>query len=200
MIEAAQQERIHEQLELEPLPAPAAETAVFSAPPSNGLEVLYIFLLLPGVFLGLMGMGIYPPLQSRLPMAILLGLFLIPSVALLASFVHPRPNANRKRRRALLLTASGGLLLLGAALFANGAMDHSPALELHARVARKSIVHARQGTEYDLVVTSGEPAQGVERLYVTPALFHRAEVGKDVNLELHKGYLGLPWGARIPSE
>ena len=46
-------------------------------------QLLYFFLLIPALFIAQMPLGIYPPLDTRLPMGLIIGLFLLSAVPLL---------------------------------------------------------------------------------------------------------------------
>jgi hypothetical protein len=153
-------------------------------------QALNILLLIPGVFVGLLALGVYPPVDTRVVMGFLLGFFLLP-VALQIFSLAPR---------AVYVSASAALVLLGLLLLLNGRLDKSPASEVKTTVLRKTVLRGRRGTQYDLAVSSWRPGRTLEHFKVTSREFDRAVVGKIALVELHKGFLGLPWYGEISPE
>ncbi len=162
------------------------------------VTLLYIMLLVPGVFLTLRALSVYPLLDSRMAMAFLLSGFLFPSAALIVSIVRNREGNDGKVLRRIYVCASLALVLLGLFLFANGKLDGSPTRSLQATVLEKIVVRGRYGaTQKRLFVSSARPGRSREDLNVSSDVFDRAVVGKAVTVELHQGFFGLSWYGRI---
>jgi hypothetical protein len=79
--------------------------------------VLYILLLVPGVFVSLSALGAYPPLDNRLVMAAVLGLFLLPVALQVLSSVRKRPIGDSGWLWAAYKLSILALVLLGFLLF-----------------------------------------------------------------------------------
>jgi hypothetical protein len=161
-----------------------------------------IFLLVPGVFLIWWGLTAYKLLDQRLITGIMLSGFLIPAVAQVVSFVRDPQSNGGIVLRWIFGCSSVCLVLLGLLLFANGALDRSPAQGTKATVLQKAAVQGgRYGQmQYYLFVSSWRPGVAREQLIVSLALFNQAGVGKAVTVETHAGYLGLSWYERIASD
>jgi hypothetical protein len=151
-------------------------------------QVLYILLLTPGVMLSLFSQGIYPLLDSRLAMGVMLSLFLLPVALLIVSFVRQRPSG-----RMPFIFSSVALVLWALLLILNGGLDHSPRHDVRATVVRKAILRGRRATSYNLTLTSWRPGRTQESMDVTLRVFNRATVGRPVTVELHQGFFGLAW-------
>src|SRR5215510_5601104 len=61
---------------------------------AGGTWALYILLLTPGVFISLQARAVYPLLDSRLPMALILGGFILPVMLQLLSFLRRNQSAD----------------------------------------------------------------------------------------------------------
>jgi hypothetical protein len=162
----------------------------------NAMQVLYILLMTPGVFVTLHALSVYPPVNARFPMAVMLFMFLLPVVLMVLSFVLNRPNENQKTWRILYVSSSVALLLLAILLFLNGYLDRSSPNEVRTTVIRKAVIRGRS-TQYNLSVSSWTPDRSIENFNVAMNVFERAAVGKTVTVELHKGFFGMPWHGKI---
>jgi hypothetical protein len=181
----APRDRIELQLRTRP------DSGVSPPPSAWGVrQALNILLLIPGVFFGLLPLGIYPPVDTRVAMGFLLGFFLLPVVLQVFSLAP----------RAVYIAASTALVLLGVLLLLNGGLDKSPSSEVRTTVIRKTVLRGRRGTQYDLAVSSWRPGRSQEHFKVTSREFDRAVVGKIALVELHKGFFGVPWYGNISPE
>jgi hypothetical protein len=170
------------------------------ASPDALRQVLIILLLVPGLFLSLFVQGVYPPLDTRLPMGILLGLFLLPFAVQVVGFVRKWSSEGMRRCGTIYRLASLALVLLAVLLFLNGRLDKAPGNEVRARVFQKSIVRGRRTTSYHLRVASWRPGRNVEDLDVSEKVFERVVVGRTVAFQAHQGYFGLPWRGKVAPE
>jgi hypothetical protein len=150
----------------------------------------------PGVFVTLHALSVYPPVNGRFPMAVMLCIFLLPVVLMVLSFVLNRPNKNQKTWRILYVSASVALLLLAILLLLNGYLDRSSPNEVRTTVIRKAVIRGRS-TQYNLTVSSWTPDRSIENFNVAMNVFERAAVGKTATVELHKGFFGMPWHGMI---
>ena len=162
----------------------------------NATQVLYILLMTPGVFVTLHALSVYPPVNARLPMAVMLCIFLLPVVLMVLSFVLNRPNENVKTCRILYVSSSVALLLLATLLFLNGCLDRSSPNEVRTTVIRKAVIRGKS-TQYNLTLSSWRPGRSIENFNVALNVFERASVGKAVTVEVHKGLFGMPWHGKI---
>jgi hypothetical protein len=160
------------------------------------VTVLHTLLLVPGVFVTLGALSVYPLLDSRQAMAFLLSGFLLPFAALIVSIMRKREGHDAKILRKIYVCASLVLVLFGLFLFANGKLDGSPARSVQATVLEKILFRGRV-TQTRLYVSSARPGRSREDLLVSSGVFDRAVVGKAVTVELHDGYFGLSWYGRI---
>jgi len=167
--------------------------------PSFLVTVLYVMLLVPGVFVTLWALSVYTLLDSRIAMGFLLSGFLLPFAMLIVSIVRNRDATDAETLRAIYVCASVALVLLGLALFANGKFDGSPPTSVRATVLEKIVTRGR-ATQYRLFVSSSRPGRDREDLIVNADVYDRAAVGKAVTLELHPGYFGFSWYGRISPE
>jgi hypothetical protein len=159
-------------------------------------QMLPILLLAPGVFVNLVAMAMYPPVNSRRPMGAMIGIFLLPLALQLFRFLRRQPSSLKSWRRACIFS-SVALMLLAILLFVNGRFDQSPPHQETTTVLRKSAIRGRRGTQYNLTVSSWRPGRSVEYFKVTSSVFNRCVVGKSVQVEVHAGYLGMPWHGGI---
>jgi len=168
-------------------------------PTAGGVWVLYILLLVPGVFVALFALSAYPPLDPRGPRALLFGFFLLPVVVQIFTIARKRPNDFPRWSSAVFICSSLALLLLGFVMFLNGRLDRSPSNEVRTTVIRKTVIRGRS-TGYHLWVSSWRPGRSLEEFNVGSREFDRAAIGKAVRVELHKGFFGLAWRGAISPE
>ena len=168
-------------------------------PRAGSATVLYILLLVPGVFVSLSALTVYPPLDTRVVMAAVLGLFLLPVALQLLSFVRRPPSENAGWLRTAYIFSGLALVLLALLLFLNGWLDRSPWREVRTTVIRKTVLRGR-GTQYDLAVSAWRPGRNIEHFNVSSRVFNTAVVGKAVRVPLHKGFFSLPWFGSISPE
>jgi hypothetical protein len=163
--------------------------------------VLDVLLMVPGVILSMLAQGLYHPLDARVPMGLMLSLFLVPVALQMLSFLRKRPSQNMGRWRSLYICSSVALLLLALLLFLNGSMDGSPLNRVRTTVIRKAVISSGKGaTRYNLTVSSWQPGKNLENFNVVSSVFDRTVVGKTVTVEVHKGFFDLPWLGSISPE
>jgi hypothetical protein len=95
----------------------------------------------------------------------------------------------------------GGIALASWPIFAilNGMLDYLPLIQAETRVIRKWVRHAKGGDRYYVLLgPSWRAGRDQEKINLaTLASFDTVEVGDRVQVEVHPGRFGLPWGARI---
>ena len=167
----------------------------------NVMQVLYVLLMTPGVFATFLALSWYPPINARLPMAAMLCLFLLSAVLMVLNVVIKRPNKEAKTWRTLYISSSVALLLFAILLFLNGGLDRSPTNEVRTTVIRKAVLRGRYGAkQYNLTVSSWRPGRSLENFNVALNVFNGTAVGKIITVEMHKGFLGLPWHGKISTQ
>lgn len=171
-----------------------------AAPALRGKLVVRILLLVPGVLLSLIPLSTYPPLDTRVVMGITICVYLLPLTAVLLSNVRKRAVNAGRFQRGVFTYSSVALMLLGAFLLINGALDKFPRTELRTEVFKKVVLNGRYGRQYRLFVYSWRPGRSVEDLNVVQQVFDRATVGKTLIVEVHHGFFGLPWYGKISPE
>ncbi len=170
---------------------------------TSGLDVtqlLYFFLLIPALFIAQMPLGIYPPLDTRLPMGLIIGLFLLSAIPRLTNIVQRRPGGNVGWWRTVSTCAGLLLPLIGILVFLNGKLDTSPRSEVRTTIIRKIAPAGYRQAQSIVVVSSWRPGRSEEALNVNSRVFERARVGKAVTIELRQGRFALPWVAVVSPE
>jgi hypothetical protein len=163
-------------------------------------QVLYILLLIPGVFVSLFAVGSYPPLDSRPVMGMILGLFLLPVALQVLGFLLKRPSNGRDLWRIPYIFSSLALVLFAFLLFLKGGLDRWPRSEMRVTVMRKMVLEGRRATQYYLAVSSWRPGKTQEDIQVSKRVFDRAVAGRTVVVELHQGRFGLAWYGKVLPE
>ncbi|HXJ18124.1 MAG TPA: hypothetical protein VNM68_13130 [Candidatus Polarisedimenticolia bacterium] len=163
-------------------------------------QLLYFLLLIPAGVISLMPLGVYPPLDTRLPMGLIICCFLLSAVPRLWSIARRRPGNDSNLWQAVSTCAGLALPFLGLLLFLNGRLDRSPRSEMRATVIRKTAPIGYREAQYHLKVTSWRPGRSFEDLNVNSREFAGAVVGRPVVVEMHEGYFGLPWYSNISPE
>jgi hypothetical protein len=170
------------------------------SPGIDARQFLHFLLLIPAGVLALMPLGIYPPLDTRLPKGLIICFFLISAVIQLTNIIQRRPSSGLGLGRVVAVCSGLALPLLGILLFLNGKLDKIPGNEVKETVVRKTSFVGYRQTQYTLVVTSWQPGRSYENLNVGSRVYERAAVGKTIVMEIHKGYFGLPWHGKISPE
>jgi hypothetical protein len=162
-------------------------------------QLLYFLLLIPALFIAQMPLGIYPPLDTRLPMGLIICAFLLSAIPRLISIVQRRQGSNVGWRS---ISICSGLILplIGILLFLNGRLDTSPRSEVRTTVVRKIAPIGYRQAQYTVVVSSWRPGRSEEVLNVNSRVFHRSAVGRTVTIELRQGHFALPWVANVSPE
>jgi hypothetical protein len=163
-------------------------------------QLLYFLLLIPAVMVGLLPLGVYPPLDSRFPMGFIICAFLLSAVPQLTSIARRRPGNGVGWWRTVSICSGLALPTFGLLLFLNGRLDRSTPNDVSAMVIRKTAPIGYREAQYHLAVSSWRPGRSLEDLNVNSRVFERALVGKPLTVELHKGYFGLSWYDNISFE
>lgn len=162
--------------------------------------VLYILLMVPGVFVSLLALTVYPPVNTRLAMGIMLCIFVLPVLLLMLGFVRKQPSGDIGVWKRIYLVSSLALVLFGVLLFLNGNLDKSNPRVVKATVVQKTILRGRRGTQYSITVSSWQPGRIVEYFNISSDVYNKAVVGKMVTVELHNGLFAFPWHGKISPE
>ena len=170
------------------------------APRLDVKRLLYFFLLIPALMVSQMPLGIYPPLDSRLPMGVIICAFLLSAVLQLTGIVQRQPAGQVGWRRTVYIGSGLALPLLGILLFMNGKLDRSTPQDVSATVIHKIAPIGYRQAQYRLIVSSWRPGRSFEDLNVNSRQFQSAIVGKRISIEMHKGSFGLPWYSHISPE
>jgi hypothetical protein len=169
---------------------PASVTAVKGA--------FYFVLLMPGLLGCMVARGVYPLLDDRSVMGLILGLFLLPVALQMLSVLRKSAVETTERFvRIVHICAGFALVLLALLLFLNGGMDKAPGAVMRTPVMRKVVLRGRRATQYRLIVWSWRPGRSSEDLGVTSSVFYRVGAGKMVAIEVHKGNFNMPWLGKI---
>jgi hypothetical protein len=80
----------------------------------------------------------------------------------------------------------------GAAAYLNAALDVAPPQRYAARVLEKNTYYSK-GTKYRLVLSPWGPRKSGEHMDVPREIYERVQPGGDVEVALHRGWLGIPW-------
>ena len=160
-------------------------------------QLLYFFLLIPALFVAQMPLGIYPPLDTRLPMGLIIGTFLLSAIPRLMN-IRQRPQSNNVQWWKAVSTCAGLILpLIGIIVLLNGKLDTSPRSDVRTTVIRKIAPAGYRHAQYIVVVSSWRAGRSEEALNVNSLAFERARVGKAVTIEMRQGHFGLPWVANV---
>ena len=161
--------------------------------------VLYFLMLMPGLLGCMFARAKYQLLDDSSALGLMIAFFLLPFVIQLVGILRKQSNA--RLLRIAFSSAGCALVVLAMLLFVNGGADKSPSTVMRARVTRKTVLTGRHGArQYVLKVSSWRPGRKSEDLNVSSRVFQRAEVARDVAIEVHPGYLGYAWSGRIAAE
>jgi hypothetical protein len=157
----------------------------------------YSHLLAPGVLGGIFAMIVYPPLDQGLLVTCGLCVLFLPLVLQLRSILRKRLGEEIEQLRRAYVYSSIALATVALLLVLNGRLDRSPAQVMRATVIQKTETSSKGATRYTLTVSSWRPGRKTEDFRVSSYQFRRAAIGKRVTVEVHKGYLGLPWSSNV---
>lgn len=162
-------------------------------------RVLAVLMLLPGLVGCMVARMIYPLLDDSVALGLMIVLFLLPFLIQLILVLRKQSNA---RSLGIAYTSSAcALITVALVLFLNGGMDKSASTFATASVVRKSVITGRYGSQqYYLIVSSWRPGRSSEELSVGRGVFQRAAVGRNVAVEVHRGYFEYPWSGKILPE
>ncbi|HXX45057.1 MAG TPA: hypothetical protein VEJ38_10025 [Candidatus Acidoferrales bacterium] len=130
--------------------------------------------------------------------SLLMWLFFVFFIVVSAKIALLRGSFSDSTQSALkVLAASIAIGFAGFALllFANGALDRSPAQPLDLTVAQKYTTHSSKGgTKYHLAITpSWRPGRTGETLDVDRGVYQKALVGGTVSVDVHPGFFHYSW-------
>jgi hypothetical protein len=162
-------------------------------PTESARQLVYVLLMIPGVFITLQSFTVYRPVDRRLPMVLMLSVFLLPVLFHVLSFMRTQPDEKSGNWRLRYVCSGFALILLGGLLFLNGGLDQSSQHVVQTTILAKTALSGRNGRQYDLAVSSWRPRRDVEHFNVTETIFKQAVVGKSVIVAVHDGFFGLPW-------
>lgn len=175
----------------------SAERTVIG-PALDVMQLLYFLLLIPAVMVCLLVLGTYPPLDPLLAMGSMICAFVLSAVARLWNIRTSSNNA--VAWRAVSTCAGLAIPIIAALVFLNGRLDSSPREEVRARVIEKTTPIGFREAQYGIRVTSWRPGKTIEDLNVGSRVFERAVIGKNVIVELHRGFFGMMWYGKITAE
>jgi hypothetical protein len=159
----------------------------------------YSFLLVPGIFGGLLAWVIYPPLDAGPFVALGMCVLLLPMLLQLRSSLVNRLEDDIERLQKAYVYSSIALAVLASMLLLNGWFDKSPQTVMKAILVQKTVTRGR-GAQHILTVASWRPGRRTENFYVSSIGFNRFVLGKTIRVQLHRGFFGLPWSGNILPE
>jgi hypothetical protein len=157
--------------------------------------------ILPGFIGSIAAYNLYPPLigDSGTRPIWLMALFVLAIVLpRLWNLFRSRP-IDDTASPAPHAVSSMAFALVALALLLNGVLDRRPPNEERATVLRKVVTMSKY-THYHMIVTSWRPGHSQEGFDVDAGVYRSVAVGKTVSVEIHKGFLGLPWLGNISPE
>jgi len=157
----------------------------------------YSLLLAPGVLGGIFAWVVYPPLDQGVLVTCGSCVLFLPMVLQLRSIFRKRLSQDVEKLRTAYVYSSIALATVAFLLVLNGRLDRSPVEVMRTTLIQKTATLSKGGTRYVLTVSSWRPGRKTEDLRVSSYEYRRSLVGKTVNVEVHKGYLGLPWSGRV---
>jgi hypothetical protein len=155
----------------------------------------YSLLLWAGMTGSMAGVYYYPPLDSHRLVGWSVGLFFLPFVLSLVAMVWKRLDLGWLR--AVYICSSGSLLLLASYTIANGALDKAPIKTESSVVTLKNIVSGKNSKAYTLRIPSWRPDRDEEELRVSHTTYNSLKAGQEILVEVHPGWLGMPWYGRV---
>jgi hypothetical protein len=129
-------------------------------------QLLYFLLLIPAGIVSMLPLGVYPPLDARLPMGFIIGAFLLSAVPQLTSIVRREPGNSVGWWRKVSICSGLALPLIGLLLFLNGRLDRSAPNDVRAMVIRKIAPAGHREAQYHLAgvfVATGQEYRGPQR-------------------------------------
>jgi hypothetical protein len=154
-------------------------------------------LLAPGLLGCLLAYVIYPPLDQGLLVTLGVSILFLPMLLQLRSIFRKSLSEDFRQLRRAFVYSSIALAMLALLLLLNGSLDRSPRRQVAATVLRKTSTRGRSATRYLLTVSSWRPGRTEEDFRVYSGTFNRVVVGQTITVEIHQGFLGLPWSGKI---
>jgi hypothetical protein len=139
----------------------------------------------------------YPLLDPNTFYWITLALFFVPILLLGASRFLKRIERDTGPLFALFYWCAVASIALCGSVLLNGALDRSAPTPIRARVLRKRISRGRSTVSYLVTVESWRSTRTEETLSVSRTQFQAVERDSSIGIDLHAGWLGLPWYGRI---
>jgi len=155
----------------------------------------YSLLLAPGVLGGIFASIVYPLLDQGPLVTCGLCILFLPVVLQLRSML--RKSQDVEKLRTAYVYSGIALATVAFLLLLNGGMDRAPAEVMRTTLIQKTATLSKGRTRYVLTVSSWRLGRKTEEFRVSSYEYRRALVGKAVNVEVHKGYLGLPWSSKV---
>jgi len=168
--------------------------------PQRGLERILRWrtvALLAGLFAVLMVCTAYRLLDNAPVFTLAVILFGLPLTWYLVGAVRKNQVQNSRTLKLVFDWCVGLTIGLLAILVANGALDHQPPQQVHGSILRSYESSGRRSHYYHLVVRSWRPNHQTENIEVGRITYQRANTRQEVTIELHPGFLGMPWYGRV---
>ena len=127
-------------------------------------------------------------------------LVLVPGLFHLVSSMLKRLAVDVGRIQRAYLSAGALSIFLAIFMAGNGALDNSPSTAMRATVLSEQAVRGKSGTNYTVKVRSWRPGRATEQLGVNGRTYRSVSTGKGVEVEMHRGFFGLPWYSGVYSE
>lgn len=188
-------------LELKPdtgsLPAGSPGSPALSPKDVQRILRVGMVLLFVGLFGVLVSCWTYKPLDGSPIYIAALCLFLLPLVLYFASLIRKRAASQVYSLRRIFLGSAALLIGLTGLLAANGALDHAPPQRVQSVVLRKYVSRGRRSNTYHVDVRSWRSGRSDEDLQVGSRTYSALSEGQPVSIEVHPGYVGVPWYGRV---
>jgi hypothetical protein len=157
----------------------------------------YTYMLWAGMIGAMAGIHYYPPLDGERLIGWSVAFFFLPIVLNFIALVWKRLAANLVWLRTAYLCCGSALLLLGSYTIANGAWDKAPVKIESSVVTLKNLVSGKNSKAYILRVPSWRPDRDEEELRVNHQTYNKLKVGQEILVEVHPGFLGMPWYGQV---
>jgi hypothetical protein len=158
----------------------------------EGLRAVAIWVSGPVAVFGFF--NLYRPLDEAVPILLVFCIFLLPA---LIRIISKRLYRDADWARRAVYWSGCANMLVAAFLAVNGMADRSPVLRIQTSVVRKHLSYGKISTHYYLDVSSWRPTRRDERLQVNKEVYSETQTGGTVEIELHPGFFGFPWGSRV---
>jgi hypothetical protein len=120
-------------------------------------------------------------------------LFLAPGLFHVVSSARKRLAIDVRNIRHAYLSGGAVSIFLAILMAGNGGLDNSPSTAMRTTVLSEQAVRGKSGTNYTVKVRSWRPGRATEQLGVNGRTYRSVSTGKGVEVEMHRGFFGLPW-------